>query len=200
MGNSGLKMVAKPVSAVEGVPTATRLNIGSGRHPLLNWCNIDSDPSVGADLYTSVPPIPYPSESMHEIFAGHYLEHLTQAEADEFLVECYRCLRPGGNLGIVVPDTAEVFRRYLDPTSYATLEFPIGTSNDLHDLDNVCHLIVFSTVQSSQHRWCYDMRTLGRLLDRHGFRVIGEINRWMDRRISVGAWYQCGLDAIKIKV
>lgn len=177
-------------------PTATRLNIGCGMHPLLNYCNIDDSPDAIADLLWSVPPIPYPDGSLDEIFAGHYLEHLTQDEADDFLIECHRCLRVGGKLGIVVPDTYEVMRRYVTRET-ARMEFPRGQWHDLTDLDEINYLILFSTVQPSNHKWAYDSTTLWRLLEHHHFRVTGEINRWLDPRVSVGAWYQMGLDSVK---
>lgn len=181
------------------VPAATRLNIGCGQHPLHFWCNIDNDPASFSDLLVSVPPIPYPDESMDEIFAGHFVEHLTQEEADAFLLECRRVLKPSGLLGIVVPDTREIMRRFLDPNSDARMEYPtFGKWRNCHDLDEVCALFLYSTVQESQHKWMYDTLTLTRLLNRAGFVVKGEINRWTDRRISVGAWYQFGLDAVRV--
>lgn len=178
------------------IPQATRINIGSGAHPLLEYCNIDSAADALADVHLQVPPIPYPDGSLDEVFAGHFLEHLDQLEASEFLSECYRCLRPGGKLGIVVPDTREVMRRYIDGSN-ARMEYPLGTWRDLRDLDEVCATILFSTVQPSHHKWAYDMVTLTRLLEKHKFSVVAEINRWLDPRISVGAWYQFGVDAVK---
>lgn len=180
------------------VPTATRLNIGCGQHPLHFWCNIDNDPSSYYDLLVSVPPIPYPDASMDEIFAGHFLEHLTQEEADAFLLECWRVLKPGGRLGVVVPDIREIMKRCLDPNSHARMEYPTGKWWDCHDMDTVCALFLYSTVQDSGHKWMYDVIALTRLLNKAGFVVTSEINRWMDRRISVGAWYQFGLDAMKV--
>lgn len=174
-----------------------RLNIGCGRHPLIEFTNIDSAADMPADFCATVPPLPYGDESVNEIFAGHYLEHLTQIEASAFLGECYRCLKTGAKLGLVVPDTREVMRRFLDPTSYARIEFPTSVWHDLHDLDEVCALFLYSTAQDSHHQWSYDLTSLRRLLERHGFKVTGEINRWLDPRISVGGWYQCGLDAVK---
>lgn len=178
-------------------PVATRINIGCGDHPLLDWCNIDASPKAHCDFIATIPPIPYESNSLEEIFAGHYLEHLTQDEAQEFLAECHRCLIPGGILGIVVPDTREVIKRYLDPKSNARIEFPRGSWFDLHDMNNLCKFFFYSTAQESHHQWSYDKDSLTKLLEKSGFIVKGEINRWMDPRISVGAWYQFGLDATK---
>jgi len=180
------------------IPSTTRLNIGSGQHPLQYWCNVDNDPSAFYDLLISVPPIPYPDSSMDEIFAGHFLEHLEQDDACKFLDECWRVIRPGGRIGIVVPDTREIMKRFLDPQSNARFEFPYGTWHDCHDLNEVCALFLYSTVQESRHKWMYDEVTLTKLLADHGFLVTGPINRWTDPRISVGAWYQFGLDAMKV--
>lgn len=178
-------------------PDATRINVGCGVHPLRDWCNIDNAMEALADLYITVPPIPYPDESLDEIYAGHFLEHLDREEAAAFMAECMRCLKHGGRLGIVVPDMREVFRRYYDTEANARVEYPIGVWRDLHDMDSLYDLMIMSTAQDSPHKWGYDAHTLSRLFMHHGFRIEGDINRWTDPRIPVGAWYQIGLDGIK---
>ena len=183
---------------LRAAPTATRVNIGCGEHPLRDWCNIDASSNAVCDYLANVPPIPYEDGSLEEVYAGHFLEHLTQDEADEFLEECYRVLQIDGKLGIVVPDTREVMKRFLDPASNARIEFPRGEWHDLHDLNEVCKFFLYSTAQESHHKWSYDEKTLSALLMKHGFEITGSINRWMDPRISVGAWYQFGFDAKKV--
>jgi len=174
-----------------------RFNIGAGQFPLLYWTNLDEAPDALADIYAHVPPIPAADASLDEIYCGHFLEHLTPTEADAFLVECHRCLVPGGTLGVLVPDTREIMRRYVAGDNSAPIEYPSNTWHSAADLDAVCALFLYSSVQDSPHRWSYDTTTLRRLLERHGFRVTGEIDRWEDRRVAIGAWYQCGLDAVK---
>lgn len=172
-----------------------RWNIGCGAHPLLYWTNVDSDATVLADVHVCVPPLPLADASLDEIYAGHFLEHLTPEEAEHFLAECRRVLVPGGRLGIVVPDTREIMSRYLAGTA-DVVEYPQGTFHEVADLDSVCRLFVYSTVQETPHRWSYDAETLRRALERAGFHVHAAIDRWHDPRIPVGAWYQCGWDAI----
>ncbi len=174
-----------------------RLNIGSGHNPLHYWVNIDSNPSTFADFYASVPPMPYNDGVVDEVFAGHFLEHLEQEEAGEFLDECRRVLVPGGKLGIVVPDIQEIMRRHLNPAADGRVQYPRGQWWDVHNMDDMCAMFLYSTVQDSHHKWNYDVCSLTRLLTKHGFTVTGEINRWIDPRIAVGAWYQFGLDAVK---
>lgn len=173
-----------------------RLNIGCGEYRMPGWINVDSDQRSAADLVLTVPPLPWPAGSIAEIYAGHYLEHLDRDEGARFLSECFLALEPGGKLGILVPDMAEVFRRYI-VNEPAPMEWPAGTRRDLRDLDELCTAILFSTEQPSHHRWAYDLATLKRALERAGFLVLGEIDRFHDPRVAVGAWYQCGWNAVK---
>lgn len=173
-----------------------RLNCGSGLFPLRFWTNLDSDPTVPADIHATVPPLPYEDEALHEVYAGHFLEHLTYADGQAFLRECFRCLAPGGRLGVLVPDTRVIMRRWLegDPDE---VEVPPGQWWSVADLDDVCGLFLYSTVQASHHQWSYDAQTLRRAGERAGFRFVRAIDRYHDPRIPHGAWYQCGADFIK---
>lgn len=65
------------------------------------------------------------------------------------------------------------------------------------DLDEVCTLFLYSTAQASPHRWSYDLFTLRRALERAGFVVDAQIDRWRDPRLGTGQWYQMGLDCHK---
>ena len=175
-----------------------RLNIGCGFWPLPGWINIDeSVESVAQGKWrTHVPPLPFDRDSVTEIYAGHFIEHLTRIEAAEFLDEAYRVLLPGGRLGLMVPDMREILRRYVMDEP-APIEYPPGHFRDLRDLDELYEAVIYSTMQVSQHRWGYDQLTLSRALTGAGFQVLGEFDRWHDPRVAVGAWYQFGLDAVK---
>lgn len=176
-----------------------RLNVGCGPFRLEGWLNLDENPTVGADLHVCVPPLPFEANRAEEIYAGHYLEHLDPEEADVFLEECRRVLVPGGKLGLVVPDTRAIVRAYLEGVAGrdTLVEGPPGQYWSMANLDHVCAYFLFSTYQESPHQWAYDLSTLRRALERHGFLVLGEIDRYSDGRLGTGRWYQCGLDAVK---
>ena len=180
----------------EEVKAARRLNVGCGQFPLHYWTNLDAAEDAYADIRVTVPPLPYADASLDDIFAGHFLEHLAPDDADVFLRECYRCLAPGGRLGIVVPDTREIMRRYLRGDQ-DRVQVPAGQWHDLSDLDAICRVFLYSTVQDSHHLWSYDHRTLYRRMVNAGFDILGEIDRWNDPRLGTGQWYQFGLDAVK---
>ncbi len=173
-----------------------RLNVGCGEYPLFYWTNLEANPALPADVHATVPPLPFADASLDEIYAGHFLEHLSPEDAAAFLAECYRVLTPGGKLGVVVPDTRAVLTHYLAQDDTA-IEVPRGQWHNLNDLNAVCKVFLYSTVQDSHHLWSYDMDTLRQVIEAAGFRCTDAINPWTDPRITCGHGLQCGWDAVK---
>lgn len=58
-------------------------------------------------------PLPFPAERFVAVYASHLLEHLYHDEAKRLLRECFRVLRPGGVLRMVVPDLRVAVVDYL---------------------------------------------------------------------------------------
>jgi SAM-dependent methyltransferase len=175
----------------------TRLNVGCGAYHLTGYANLDADPDVPADVHADA--LTYLSDcadgSLDEVYAGHFLEHLTPDEARRFLAECHRCLVPGGALAIVVPDMREVARRYVEGLRDAVY---IGDRWwDVADLDAVCAVFLYSPIQETPHRWAWDVRTLARALAAAGFGDLREIDRYRDGRLGAAAWFQCGVEGTK---
>jgi len=175
---------------------ARRLNIGAGEWPLRGYTNLDAQPIPGIDLVATVPPIPYADASLDEIYCGHVLEHYDYEGGQALLAECWRVLAPGGKLGVVVPDTREIVTRWLRGDR-DMVQGPPGYWWPVADLDSVCALFLYSTIQPSRHQWSYEPATLARAVERVGFVITGPIDGYTDPRISVGAWYQTGWDCYK---
>lgn len=177
-----------------------RLNIGCGLFPMLYFTNLDSDPSTPADIHRDA--LEYLAECVtgdyDEIYAGHFLEHLEKPDALTFLAECYRVLSPGGKLGIVVPDTREIVKRYLNQSNDA-VEIPRGTFWNISHLDTLCSLFFYSIVQETPHKWSWDINTLAEAMRGAGFENLTVIDRWRDPRLGSPAWFQTGLDGYKPK-
>lgn len=181
-------------------PADRRLNVGCGAYPLAGWTNLDRNPALGIDICADA--LEYLRECQNnqydEIYAGHLIEHLVRDDAVALIRECFRVLAPGGKLGLMVPDMREVFRRYL-AGSVDAVQYPIGTWWPVADLDAVCALFIYSTVQESPHQWAWDMQGLARQMALAGFFALQEIDRHRDPRLGSPAWYQCGLDGRKPK-
>ena len=174
-----------------------RLNVGCGDYPLDGFVNLDADPATPADVHADA--LEYlagcADAACTEVYAGHFLEHLTPEDARRFLAECYRVLVPSGTCAIVVPDTYAALRRYVARSTDAVLIadrwWPLG------DLDAVCAAFLYSPIQGTPHRWSYDVDTLSRALRATGFAGLHEIDRYHDARIGAPAWFQCGVEGVK---
>ncbi len=190
---SGLRLVApQPLRPAN----PRRWNLGCGDYPLEGYTNVDADPACPAHWHGQVPPLPAEDASLDEIYIGHMLEHLTPEDAATLLAECARCLVAGGQLGVVVPDTRAIMATWLGGVPMR-VEYPPGVYHDLRDLNHVNRLFLYSTMQDSHHLWAYDLHSVGQVIMAAGFTLTREIDRFQDPRISVGAWYQCGWDAVK---
>ena len=90
------------------------INLGCGSRFLENWTNLDfisNDTDVLA--HNLLQPIPFDDKSFDVVYHSHLLEHFTKSDAERFIEECYRVLRPGGVIRIVVPDLEPIAKNYV---------------------------------------------------------------------------------------
>jgi SAM-dependent methyltransferase len=67
---------------------------------------MDIDAGVEPDLIGSITDIDMPDNTVDAIYASHILEHVERWHVERALSECYRVLRPGGDMVLVTPDLA----------------------------------------------------------------------------------------------
>ncbi len=99
------------------------LNVGSGQRRfesipgVIEWKNLDcvSRPGQVPDIVCDVlkEPLPFEDGSVDLVMLYHFFEHLPLMGADGVVAECYRVLRVGGSLIIVVPDLRALAQRWL---------------------------------------------------------------------------------------
>lgn len=91
-----------------------KVNLGCGNRFINDWINIDfvsNYPEVKQyDLRSG---IPLDTGSAEIIYHSHILEHFNKQAAISFLKECFRVLKQGGILRVVVPDLEQLARQYL---------------------------------------------------------------------------------------
>ncbi len=80
-----------------------KLHVGCGRERLEGWVNLDTQSYPGVDVVADVTEGLDFSE-VEAVYAEHFLEHLTIAQALDFLLECHRVLRDGGLLRLTTPN------------------------------------------------------------------------------------------------
>jgi SAM-dependent methyltransferase len=91
------------------------LNVGCGHRFHNDWTNIDlesTDPSVQQHDITKG--LPFEDQKYDAVYHSHVLEHLDPTDGDRLLEECYRVLKPGGVLRIVIPNLEQIATLYLE--------------------------------------------------------------------------------------
>lgn len=89
------------------------LNLGCGSKFHENWVNVDmtsnSNDVIKANLLKG---IPFPDDTFEVVYHSQVLEHIPKEDARGFISECYRVLKPGGIIRIVVPDLENIIDEY----------------------------------------------------------------------------------------
>ena len=91
------------------------LNVGCGSHFHKDWTNLDlisEDIEVLCHDLTSG--LPFPDEHFDAVYHSHVLEHLKPNDGLKLLQECFRVLKPGGIVRVVVPDLERIAKLYLE--------------------------------------------------------------------------------------
>jgi SAM-dependent methyltransferase len=90
------------------------LNLGCGSRYLEGWHNLDftktGETVIAHDILSG---IPFPDNHFEMVYHSHLLEHLSMASGRTFMVDCWRVLKPGGVMRVVVPDLEGIVREYL---------------------------------------------------------------------------------------
>ena len=174
--------------------TELKINIGAGLSGVPGWFNIDNSPTIAISriplaakvLKTPNWPkdvrrvdvrkgLPFPSESAHYIYSSHTFEHFTWAESVSVAQECYRVLRPGGIIRIVVPDLKLIARQYLQDND------PLASHRFIQRL-SLSHTVADLVHPGANHAQMFDERSLFHLLQTAGFEM-PELSSFMTSRI-----------------
>ncbi len=97
------------------IPHSAHLNVGCGRRYHSQWTNLDlesNDPQVIRHDVTKG--IPFGESAFQTVYHSHILEHLKPDQGVRLIEECFRVLRPGGILRMVVPDLERIAKLYLE--------------------------------------------------------------------------------------
>lgn len=127
----------------------TYVNLGCGTKYVPEMINIDGNILRKKDLWLDINlGLPFPDNSLCGIYSSHMIEHLRLRQVQRLFVECYRTLKPGGRIRLVVPSLERAIEAYLKrdlrhlPAWPDALESPGGRFNNLMLCANQ-HLIVF---------------------------------------------------------
>jgi SAM-dependent methyltransferase len=128
-------------------------------------------------------PLPFENGAFQCVYASHLLEHLYLAEGKRLLTECFRVIKPGGVLRMVVPDLKSLIEEY----------GAAGSSNDglkdracrfnekllMHGSQpasgNIFRRLYASLNDFHTHKWMYDAAALIECFQGAGFAEVLEM-------------------------
>lgn len=91
------------------------LNLGCGNRFYQDWVNIDFVSSQAAvRTHNLANGIPFENNSFSVVYHSHMLEHFTRSQAILFIRDCFRVLKPGGVIRVIVPDLQQLAEQYLE--------------------------------------------------------------------------------------
>jgi SAM-dependent methyltransferase len=158
--------------------------------------------------------IPFEQNSFNVVYHSHFLEHIDPQHAPGLLKECYRVLKPGGILRVVVPDLELLAREYLLAVEAVDADRPAATKLHHQAIANLFDQMVRREATGAReqtasvrwierkirggsadtgelHRWMYDRHSLGQLLTQTGFRTL---QRQSASTSMVHGWTEFQLD------
>jgi len=148
-----------------------KLEIGSGKKPREGYQHLDIDPKA---LHVEYPypawKIPEEADTFEEIYARHFLEHLTPDLAIITLKEWRRVLMPKGIIHVIVPNLEFHAKQLLMPGKSPFVK----ASNFEHAM-----AAFFGWQRKGEnyyHYWGYTSKSLVEFFNVNGFKVTELIN------------------------
>lgn len=149
-----------------------KLNLGSGGRWLPGYVNIDT---IDFDLLEDPPSDKveylkcnvfelrkhFLSDSVDEVYASHFFEHLEHADIIELLYIVWDIFREGGELRVVVPDFYTIMANYSEKHA----------AGNFSDLD-LLHTKVFNCEEETFHKSIWSEQIGKHYLTREGFFAI----------------------------
>lgn len=177
-----------------------KLNLGSGNRAVPDFENFDNSPSVLVDRVPLLKRLlfragliareqwvrdwsgvrwrdlkkglPYANGCVEKIYSSHFLEHLPPENARALLEECYRVLKPGGVLRLVVPDLLFHAERYVNATKALMSGAQADRKAHNEFMNTVAGFYFDGGRPGREHCYMYDLPALVCLLQEIGFRSI----------------------------
>jgi predicted SAM-dependent methyltransferase len=148
-----------------------KLQLGAAENIRPGWLNTDLHGYGNEELvYLDVrKPFPLPDASFDLVYSEHMIEHLTYAEGQQCLRECFRVLRPGGTIRTATPSLERLARLYGGgAVEERYVHWAIDTLQPEVDAP-LPGVVVNNFFRSWGHRFIYDPDTLRHALTEAGF-------------------------------
>jgi predicted SAM-dependent methyltransferase len=156
-----------------------KLHLGCGNNIIDGWLNSDLFPFSNHVVHVdATKTCPFDDETFGYVFSEHMIEHISYAQGQHMLKECFRVLKYGGKIRISTPDLSflislyrseksELQKRYI---AWATKTY-IGSAPYCEDT-----FVINNFVRDWGHVFIYDEKLLRFSLQKAGFTEITRCN------------------------
>jgi predicted SAM-dependent methyltransferase len=148
-----------------------QLELGAGTPSRLpGWTTVDS--LEGCDLTLDLRnPLPFPDESVTQIYSSHLLEHLAYPSAMlSLLAECRRVLKLGGIFSVCVPNARIYIDAYLNPEKFDPDQYCVF--KPAYHYSSPIDFINYMAYMGGHHLHLFDQENLLAVLTQVGFRKV----------------------------
>lgn len=131
-------------------------------------------------------PLKWAAGSMDAVYHSHLLEHLYRDKAQFFLEQCFRVLKPGGVLRVVVPDLEVILRDYVSEQGSETAADRVNERLIFRkeSVGKMSARRLFSAMtEFHTHKYMYDGPSLCKYIRQAGF-VDVEVREAFDSRLD----------------
>lgn len=120
------------------------LNIACHDIHIADMINIDNDPAMKPDILLDCTKLlhVYEINTIDFIYAGHFLEHLILEQGKQFVLDCFKLLKPYGVLEVTVPDWTKVFK--MDTNEAERIIMAVGTHKSLMDITRLKEYLTYA--------------------------------------------------------
>lgn len=118
-------------------------------------------------LWANAGRLPFHEGLVETVYTSHMLEHLDRTQAQAFLKEVLRVLKPGGVIRISVPDLKIIVDQYLQDLDADLMIESMGTC--INNPQSMKEKFKYVLTGSRHHSWMYDRKSLIKLLIQSGF-------------------------------
>jgi len=146
-----------------------KLELGAGKRRMEGWTSIDLDED--ADLRLDLrKPLPFPCNSVSEIYASHVLEHCYFPKIRQLVAECHRILVPGGTFKVVVPNARIYLEAYWKGNDF-DYEYYCRYKPAFH-YNSPIDYVNYMAYMDGHHRYMFDEDNLIKVLESEGFLAV----------------------------
>jgi SAM-dependent methyltransferase len=130
-------------------------------------------------------PLPFDDDQLDVVYHSHFLEHIDREFAGPILKECYRVLKPGGIIRIVVPDLEQLINQYINTIKNVEID-----NKELFEQHEAAIVQLFEQMVRKEGAGTKSQKTIVRFFERiirGDANNSGETHRWMYDRVTLFA-------------